>query len=290
MAKMIPDSLEDKVPYGEKRVFELLKHLPDTCIVYHEPKIGNLTPDFVVVMRTAGVLIIEVKGWYLDDIDGADIENVSLKKSMACSTSHGKHPVKQAKEYKNVFLDQLKRYPELLQQSGKYRGYPVFPVWQIAVLSHIERQGLSGKNADGIFPETEVITRDELDRLESVCGDSHNEANLLEILKAYFPAKEPNLRWDINLTNEQVAILDAILFPRIGEIKQSAENVKPISFFQNIKKAILVFFFGYRCPSCGAKMVRRQNRQDGSRFWGCSNYPECKNTLRDRNGKPVYLS
>ena len=69
MAKMVPDSLTGKESYGEKRVFELLKRLPDTCIVYHEPKIGTLHPDFVVVMPTVGVLFIEVKGWYLENMD-----------------------------------------------------------------------------------------------------------------------------------------------------------------------------------------------------------------------------
>lgn len=32
------------------------------------------------------------------------------------------------------------------------------------------------------------------------------------------------------------------------------------------------------CPECGARMVLRTRRSDGERFWGCSNYPECKGT------------
>lgn len=35
--------------------------------------------------------------------------------------------------------------------------------------------------------------------------------------------------------------------------------------------------------TCGAVMVKRKNRQDGSQFYGCSAYPKCKNT------KPIKL-
>jgi len=33
------------------------------------------------------------------------------------------------------------------------------------------------------------------------------------------------------------------------------------------------------CANCGVKMVEREARGNGSRFWGCTNYPRCKCTL-----------
>ena len=33
------------------------------------------------------------------------------------------------------------------------------------------------------------------------------------------------------------------------------------------------------CPRCSQKMVVRTNRQNGSEFWGCSNFPKCRGTL-----------
>ena len=30
------------------------------------------------------------------------------------------------------------------------------------------------------------------------------------------------------------------------------------------------------CPRCGAIMVSRTRKSDGSQFWGCSNYPKCR--------------
>lgn len=38
------------------------------------------------------------------------------------------------------------------------------------------------------------------------------------------------------------------------------------------------------CASCGIKLVERQPRQGGNRFWGCRNYPRCKSTLPMRSG------
>jgi len=36
------------------------------------------------------------------------------------------------------------------------------------------------------------------------------------------------------------------------------------------------------CPSCGdgTKMRLRVAKKEGSRFWGCSRFPECKSTMR----------
>jgi ssDNA-binding Zn-finger/Zn-ribbon topoisomerase 1 len=33
------------------------------------------------------------------------------------------------------------------------------------------------------------------------------------------------------------------------------------------------------CPDCGAVMIVRMNRQDGTFFLGCHRYPDCKVTM-----------
>lgn len=40
----------------------------------------------------------------------------------------------------------------------------------------------------------------------------------------------------------------------------------------------------YRCGSCGHLLVKRHGRH-GS-FWGCSGFPQCKQTYNDKEGKP----
>ncbi|MFN8525138.1 MAG: topoisomerase DNA-binding C4 zinc finger domain-containing protein [Chloroflexota bacterium] len=32
------------------------------------------------------------------------------------------------------------------------------------------------------------------------------------------------------------------------------------------------------CTACGGQLIERENRQNGGRFLGCSNYPQCAHT------------
>ncbi|PUB72144.1 MAG: type I DNA topoisomerase [gamma proteobacterium symbiont of Ctena orbiculata] len=41
----------------------------------------------------------------------------------------------------------------------------------------------------------------------------------------------------------------------------------------------------YPCD-CGKGYLQRRQTRQGDRFWGCSNYPTCKHTMPDDNGKP----
>lgn len=38
------------------------------------------------------------------------------------------------------------------------------------------------------------------------------------------------------------------------------------------------------CPSCGMTMVRRERSSDGNPFWGCANFPACRQTFALRAG------
>lgn len=42
----------------------------------------------------------------------------------------------------------------------------------------------------------------------------------------------------------------------------------------------------FPCPACGAALNRRKRKKDGSWFWSCTAYPDCKVILPDDNGKP----
>ena len=37
------------------------------------------------------------------------------------------------------------------------------------------------------------------------------------------------------------------------------------------------------CASCGVKMKKRSARDSGAAFWGCSNFPKCRQTIRMRS-------
>lgn len=62
---------------------------------------------------------------------------------------------------------------------------------------------------------------------------------------------------------EQIRVLPGLLAPILGDGKPA-----------------------FPCPDCGAALNRRKSKKDGSWFWGCSAYPDCKVILPDDNGKP----
>ena len=62
---------------------------------------------------------------------------------------------------------------------------------------------------------------------------------------------------------EQIRVLPDLLAPILGDGKPA-----------------------FPCPDCGAALNRRKRKKDGSWFWGCTAYPDCKVILPDDNGKP----
>jgi restriction system protein len=41
------------------------------------------------------------------------------------------------------------------------------------------------------------------------------------------------------------------------------------------------------CPGCSIKMISRQSTQGGRKFWGCRNYPQCKETFSGTANAPA---
>lgn len=55
---------------------------------------------------------------------------------------------------------------------------------------------------------------------------------------------------------------------------------------QLLRKVTMGDYTTPSCPSCGTKMVKRatsKGRNVGNLFWGCANYPKCKNTLKAKS-------
>ena len=46
-------------------------------------------------------------------------------------------------------------------------------------------------------------------------------------------------------------------------------------------------FLSPTCPSCSIKMISRQSTKDGRKYWGCSNYPACKQTFAGTASVPA---
>jgi hypothetical protein len=210
MAEFIPDRLPSKASRGEERTFALLKKLPDDYLVYYEPNIENRHPDFIVIAPDLGVIVIEVKGWYLDDIlrasDTEVITNFDNRERKEV------HPLAQARAYQWRLARVCEKNPKrslLLYQSGQYKDKFIFPFCHFVVLSNISRENIDRKKEHDmytIFRPENTLYRDELVALEDA-----SPAELRKTLIRFF-----NPFWKITpFTPNQVTVIRSIIHPEI---------------------------------------------------------------------------
>ena len=204
MAEMIPDRLPHRASAGEKKVFALLQQLPDDVIVYYEPVVADRYPDFVVIIPCVGLLIIEVKGWYPNYIEGASNTEVTINSRGQREVC--KHPIRQARDYQHQLMDVARRHPEtaaLLQREGAHTGRFVFPFGHLAIMNNCSRQQLDERGLSQVFPANKVVARDELEALSAV--------EAMDRLKGCFDPW-----WDFGrLTDRQITIVRAVIHPEI---------------------------------------------------------------------------
>lgn len=211
MAQIVPDVLPRSASAGERRLHSLLRRLPEDCVVYYEPMVGDRCPDFVVICSDLGLLVIEVKGWRIGDILAADPHTVQV-------TDHGRavrqvHPLRQARGYMFALMDRCRVHPAiapLLRPNGFHENRFLFPFGYFAVLSNINEAQLKRHPAGdltAVFPEHRVLPRDVVSELER-CPDARS---LHDALRPCFVKSWPFPR----LNEAQVDALRAIIHPEV---------------------------------------------------------------------------
>ena len=220
MAEMIPDRLPSGASAGERKVFALLQQLPDNVIVYYEPVVANRYPDFIVIIPSVGLLIIEVKGWYPAHILKAN--NVDVIVSSRGQPENCKHPVRQAREYRYQLMDTARRHSELtalLQSQGAHVGRFIFPFGHLVVLNNCIRQQLDERGLSEVFPGRRVLARDELEAL------SPDET--INRLKSCFDPWWPFGQ----LSERQISVLRSVIHPQIviSPLAEATKAEQPLS-------------------------------------------------------------
>ena len=210
MAFIIPDKLPKRATRGEERTFKLLKKLPDEYTIYYEPIIHDRHPDFIIIAPDLGIMVIEVKGWFLNNILQA-----SNKQVLVSYSGHQKyevHPLEQARNYMFELMqacEQNPHYSRLLHKNGNLKNKWLFPFTHFVVLPNITREQLSkNKNADlsQIFKLKNTLTKDILLNLENASAEE-----IAETLRNYF-----TIFWEIEpLTPEQIDVLRVVIHPQV---------------------------------------------------------------------------
>jgi hypothetical protein len=206
MAKLIPslNSCLSRMQAGEKRFARRLEsHLEDDYLCWYELPLGKRQrySDFIVLHPHRGLLLLEVKDWKLDTIRAMDRVSATLVTPQGLKTVS--NPLEQVRQCAYQLVDRLRRDPQLVVQSGRYRGQLVFPYGYGVVLSHITRRQFDSTNLGEVLPAHQVICRDEM--LENMDAEVFQE-HLWGMFNVQFP--QP-------LTLPQIDRIRWHLFPEI---------------------------------------------------------------------------
>ena len=115
----VPQKIEG-MNKSEKYILNKLKNLymsqKANVYLYLEPKIKNLTPDFILIDPLRGVVIIEVKSWdidYINTINSKEIKTVKNEKL--------ENPAYKARRYFNTTQSLFKFYNKLIDNRGNLK-------------------------------------------------------------------------------------------------------------------------------------------------------------------------
>jgi hypothetical protein len=215
MALIVPDAVPSKASQGEKRVFKILRdELPDDCLVWYEPNVKGLYPDFIILSPTLGLLILEVKGWTAQQILRASDQFFEIQQNDSKIESQPS-PLRQAKSYQDALIQKLKGYSILSQDDGDYQGKLAFPVGVGAILTNITEAQARDENIYPLLEKPQAVYRDEL-----LDWDGIGERTLLKRLSDMFTVRFKFMA----LADDQISTIKGIIHPEVAIRSEPAKS------------------------------------------------------------------
>ncbi|EKU96966.1 nuclease family protein,UvrD/REP helicase [Leptolyngbya sp. PCC 7375] len=224
MALIIPDTIPSKASQGEKLLFKILSaQLPDDFIVWHEPRVNGLYPDFIIIGPEFGLLVLEVKGWYAAQVvrGNNNFFDIRWQRGDVVRLETCQHPLKQGHGYFGSVADKLKGYPILCNPDGNYQGRLCFPVGIGAVMSNMTEPQARNNSLYVLLKKPAVAYRDELQSWVNLPS-----SELIQRLKAMFTKADFAFA---PLTSDQVGTIKGILHPEVA-IKEIPAKQTSLSF------------------------------------------------------------
>lgn len=123
---------EDSLTTGERYIFNKLKKLlnqsASDSYIYIQPIINNISPDFIVIDSSKGVLVIEVKDWSDDYLESAN------KQFVICDGKNYQNPIKQVSRYFNIVRSNIESVVDFLDDDGEL-NIPIYAIVYFVNLS-----------------------------------------------------------------------------------------------------------------------------------------------------------
>jgi hypothetical protein len=176
MASLIPslNSCINRMQSGEKRfVWRIGSHLEDDYLCWYELPVGKRQrySDFIVLHPARGLLLLEVKDWKLDTIQKIDKSTATIITPRGLKTVS--NPLEQVRQCTYQLIQRLEKDPQLIHQTGRYKGNLIFPYGYGVVLSNITRKQFESTDLGEVLPEHQVLCKDEM--VESVEPEAFQE-------------------------------------------------------------------------------------------------------------------
>ena len=214
MAQMFPERLPRGASKGEERLFACLQQLPDNYLTYYEPLAGPGLMGFLVLAPDRGVLLLVVEGWQPADLLDGDSQWIRLRQRGL--ERRERNPLLQLQERLAACLDDCRQgsaliRSALLQGEDPSGGQWRLPFASVIVLANItteqwQRHIASNPQAQTMFPERWLVTRDELLRWETLDATAFH----LELGRFFPPPAEL-----VPLSEEQIEALRILFHPEV---------------------------------------------------------------------------
>jgi len=176
MAKIYPANIEgyQKATEGERRVFRFLKMAarPDSdFICFYEPLIGSSgkEPDFILLGRKLGLVIIEVKDWTSKQITSYNPHRFTVL--ISGKPQKKTNPDRQAKGYADTLKEQLSNIPEFLSEDIKHKGNLKIPVGRMVAFPNISRDEYAESGFKWFIDSERIIFKEDLDAAGEILCD-----------------------------------------------------------------------------------------------------------------------
>jgi hypothetical protein len=130
---------------GDQMVYKALLYLPDDYIIYAQKKLVHgsqeRNPDYVIVHREYGVIVIEVKDWI--KVEKRDEKNAWVYRYKVGKCEQATSPVEQARQAAHVLIKKLEEDPDLRNYAGKldfpYRFAGALPHLPMPTITWLEK-------------------------------------------------------------------------------------------------------------------------------------------------------
>jgi hypothetical protein len=209
MATMFPDDIGvlEEATEGERAVFLFLQEAAKPhkdCNGYFQPCIGGhgKQPDFVLVCRTLGILVIEVKDWTIHQIQQANHDQFTVYSGG--EYNRRTNPDKQARGYVNTLKQQLEKTREFLSTDPRHTGKLKIPIGRMVAFPNITQRESRERGLQDLIPPERALFKKDIDPGGPIVLDTSGQ-KFIERISHAFPFQTGELsQKDLDLLHSRI--------------------------------------------------------------------------------------